>query len=275
MTTEESGQRATSMQAEVMEEGVGVPTTNEMLQDRFMDLAGLPERGLVVDLGCGAGPALAAFGWRFPQARLIGFDRSEQALDKARERLKGHTGSVELASVDLREKLPLADGSVDAVVSSNLLECLPDPAHLLNEIWRVLRPGGRAALSHSDFDALVISGAPVELDRRICHAFADDAPPWMDGSDGRIGRKLPGLVQASPLARLHVETLVTSSTELTGHAARRVGDIQGALLATAQRELSLVQADEVEEWYAAIQQAADAGSFFFAETAVIVVAHRA
>ncbi|MFF4648214.1 methyltransferase domain-containing protein [Streptomyces sp. NPDC001389] len=249
-----------------------MPTTNETLHDRFIDLAGLPEQGLVVDLGCGAGPALAAFGRRLPQARLTGFDRSEQALDTARERLQSHQGAVELASQDLREKLPLADGSVDAVISSNLLECLPDPANLLNEIWRVLRPGGRVVLSHSDFDALVISGAPVKLDRRICHAFADDAPAWMDSSDGRIGRKLPGLVQASPLTRTHVETLVTSSTELAGHAARRVGDIRGALLATARRGRGLVLAEEVEEWYAALQQAADAGGFFFAETAVIVAA---
>lgn len=251
-----------------------MPTTNEMHFDRFIDLAGLPERGMVVDLGCGAGPALAAFSRRFPQAHLTGFDRSEQALETARERLKSHTGAVELVPVDLCEKLPLPDRSVDSVVSSNLLECLPDPAHLLNEIWRVLRPGGRAVLSHSDFDALVISGAPVELDRRVCHAFADDAPPWMDNSDGRIGRKLPGLVQASPLTRMHVETLVTSSTELAGHAARRVGDIRGALRAAAQRGLGWVQADEVEEWYDAVRHAADAGSFFFAEPAVIVAARR-
>ncbi|MFJ2202922.1 methyltransferase domain-containing protein [Streptomyces violaceusniger] len=248
--------------------------TNETLHDRFIDLSGPPERGRVVDLGCGAGPALAAFARRFPQAHLTGFDRSEQALDTARQRLQSHVGTVELDSVDLREKLPLADGSVDAVISSNLLECLPDPAGLLNEVWRVLRPGGCAVLSHSDFDALVISGAPVDLDRKICHAFADDAPSWMDSSDGRIGRKLPGLVQASPLARTHVETIVTSSTELSGHAARRIGDIRGALRSTARRGHGAVRLDEIDEWYTAVQQAAAAGRFFFAETAVLVAAHR-
>lgn len=251
-----------------------MPTPNETLHDRFIDLAELPEQGQVVDLGCGTGPALAAFARCFPQAHLTGFDKSEEALDTARERLQAHPAAVELASVDLREKLPLPDGSVDAVISSNLLECLPDPAQLLNEVWRVLRPGGRAVLSHSDFDALVISGAPVDLDRKVGHAFADDSPPWMDSSDGRIGRKLPGLVQASSLARTHVETVVTSSTELSGHAARRVGDIRGALRSTARRGHGTVELEEIDEWYSAVQQAADAGRFFFAETAVVVAAHR-
>ncbi|MFI1397530.1 class I SAM-dependent methyltransferase [Streptomyces sp. NPDC020681] len=119
-----------------------MPETNETLHDRFIELSGPPERGRVVDLRCGAGPALTAFARRFPRAHLMGFDRSEEALDTARERLQHHSGIVELASVDLREQLPLAEASVDAVISSNLLECLPDPAQLLKEIWRVLLPGG-------------------------------------------------------------------------------------------------------------------------------------
>ncbi|MEU4347152.1 methyltransferase domain-containing protein [Streptomyces sp. NPDC023838] len=248
--------------------------TNETLHDRFIELADLPVEGSVVDLGCGAGPALAAFARRHPKAQLIGFDREVESLAKARERLRRHEGSVKLMSADLREKLPLDDESVDAVISSNLLECLPDPDALLHEVGRVLRPGGRAVLSHSDFDALVISGAPDALDRKILHAFADDAPPWMDSSDGRMGRKLPGLVSMSPLERTHVETLVTHSTELTGHAARRVGDVRGALRATAMRGRGRVDPVEVEDWYSALQQAASAGTFFFAETAVVVAAQR-
>ncbi|MGB8946470.1 MAG: methyltransferase domain-containing protein [Streptomyces sp.] len=251
-----------------------MPETNEALHDRFIELADLPPEGCIVDLGCGAGPALAAFARRHPNAQLIGFDREVESLAKARDRLHRHGGPVRLGPADLRERLPLDDASVDAVVSSNLLECLPEPALFLREVHRVLRPGGQAVLSHSDFDSLIVSGPPTELDRRILHAFADDAPPWMDSSDGRMGRKLPGLVGNSPLVRTQVETLVTHSTELTGHAARRVKDIRGALRATALRGCGRVDTVEVEDWYAAVQQAADEGRFFFAETAVVTVSHR-
>lgn len=65
------------MRWRVVREGEAcVLMTNETLHDRFIELAELPERGRVVDLGCGAGPALAAFARRFPQAHLTGFDRS-------------------------------------------------------------------------------------------------------------------------------------------------------------------------------------------------------
>ncbi|MGG2460580.1 hypothetical protein ACO0M4_12310 [Streptomyces sp. RGM 3693] len=120
----------------------------------------------------------------------------------------------------------------------------------------------------------MISGAPAELDRKILHAFADDAPPWMDSSDGRIGRKLPGLVEASPLVRTSVEVLVTHSTEFTGHAARRVGDIRGLLRSTALRGCGRVDTVEVEEWFTAVQEASAEGLFFFAEMAVVVSARR-
>ncbi|WP_432190872.1 methyltransferase domain-containing protein [Streptomyces sp. bgisy027] len=251
-----------------------MPETNEALHDRFLALSDPPSEGSIVDLGCGAGPALAAFARRHPKAQLIGFDREVESLAKARDRLRGHSGPVKLESADLREKFPLDAASVDAVVSSNLLECLPDPTLFLREVHRVLRPGGRMVLSHSDFDSLVVSGAPVELDRKVLHAFADDSPPWMDSSDGRMGRKLPGLVAASPLVRTHVETLVTHSAELSGHAARRVGDIRGALRSTARRGCGRVDTVEVEDWYAAVQQADAEGRFFFAEMAVVVAAHR-
>ncbi|MFE4869493.1 methyltransferase domain-containing protein [Streptomyces sp. NPDC056682] len=249
---------------------VGMKTLN----DRFVELAGLSDGGRVVDLGCGRGPALAAFGARDPQAHLTGFDRSAEALKGARGRLLNHAGTVELEAVDLGKPLPLDDEVADVVVSSNLLECLPDPVRLLNETWRVLRPGGRAVFSHSDFDALVIAGASTELDRKIGHAFSDDAPAWMDSSDGRIGRKLPGMVQASSLVRTHVETWMTTSTELSGHAARRVDGIRGGLLAAARRGRGLVSTGEVEAWYDSIQQAAEKGEFFFSEMAVVVVAGR-
>ncbi|MER7703606.1 methyltransferase domain-containing protein [Kitasatospora sp. NPDC097605] len=245
---------------------------DELIHEYLVDSAAVREGGCVVDLGCGRGPTLAAFARRLPGARLIGFDRSAESVEAARGLLADHEGGAEIEVADLAEPLPLPDDSVDAVVSYNVLECLPDPAASLAEIARVLRPGGRAVVAHVDFDSLVIAGAGRDLDRRVCHAFTDDQQPWMDHVDGRIGRKLPGLVQDSPLLVERVHPLVTSSTELSGHARRRIEGIRHALTSAASEGRGTVSLADIETWHEALQLAADHGRFFLAETAVVVTA---
>jgi 2-polyprenyl-3-methyl-5-hydroxy-6-metoxy-1,4-benzoquinol methylase len=96
------------------------------------DLAGLS----ALDVGCSAGfiaDELAAAG-----ARTTGVDIDEPGLTRARERFGDH--------VDFRlargEDLPLGDDSVDVVVLNHIYEHVVDPAAVLADIHRVLRPGG-------------------------------------------------------------------------------------------------------------------------------------
>ena len=108
-----------------------------------MALLGLLDPDWVVaDLGCGTGvvaEALAPF-----VARVIGVDGSAEMIDAARTRLAGRD-HVELQRNDL-EHLSIADGSVDAVTMVLVLHHLADPARVLAEVGRVLRPGGRALI---------------------------------------------------------------------------------------------------------------------------------
>ncbi len=48
---------------------------------------------------------------------------------------------------DLREAWPWEDGSVDQVLAHDIIEHLPDQRHTMNELWRVLKPGGRAEIA--------------------------------------------------------------------------------------------------------------------------------
>ncbi|WP_280702313.1 methyltransferase domain-containing protein [Kitasatospora sp. GP82] len=245
---------------------------DELIHDHIAETAAIPADGRVIDLGCGRGPTLAAFARRYLGARLTGLDRSAVSVEAARNLLAGRAGGVEIEVVDLGKPTPLPDRCADAVVSYNLLECLPEPAALLAEAWRLLKPGGRAVIAHVDFDSIVIAGADRELDRRICHAFTDDQQPWMDHADGRIGRKLPGLVNSSPLTLERAHPWGTSSTELTGPAARRVENIRHVLTGAVRNGRTSVEVDEIEAWYAKIEEAAECGHFFFAETALVVSA---
>lgn len=102
-------------------------------------LAGCGAGDVVVDLGCGVGDLLGAAG---TGARRVGVDVSLAALAHARRAAPG----AALVAGRL-EQLPLASGAADAVVCLEVLEHVRDDVRALDEISRVLRPGGRVILS--------------------------------------------------------------------------------------------------------------------------------
>lgn len=97
----------------------------------------------VLDVGCGTGALLAALAERIHASRLVGVDLSPAMLARAREKL-GRRAALVAAEAG---RLPLADGRFDLVVSSSALHYWPDPVTGLAEMTRVLRPGGRVAIT--------------------------------------------------------------------------------------------------------------------------------
>ena len=89
----------------------------------------------VLDLGCGAGRFLAAL----HDADRVGVEIAQAALDRAARNAPG----ADLRLLGPDGSLPLAHASVDLVWCSEVLEHVPDTAHLLLEARRVLRRGGR------------------------------------------------------------------------------------------------------------------------------------
>ena len=97
---------------------------------------------VVADLGAGTG-ALAARLAPFA-GRVIGVDRSEEMLEAASARLRD-TGNVELRRGEL-ESLPLEDATVDVAFLALVLHYVVEPAAVLAEARRVLKPGGRVVV---------------------------------------------------------------------------------------------------------------------------------
>jgi ubiquinone/menaquinone biosynthesis C-methylase UbiE len=102
-------------------------------------LALLDDRWTVADLGCGTGRLTELLAPNV--SRVVAVDASSEMLAEARERLRGRT-NVELRSGDL-EALPLADESVDAAIIALVLHYAAQPARVIAEAARVLRPGGK------------------------------------------------------------------------------------------------------------------------------------
>ena len=102
----------------------------------------------VLDLGCGAGTdLLIAAQMSGPEGRAIGVDMTASMLERARASAR----EMDLENVELHESLiesvPVADGSVDVVISNGVIDLVPDKPAVFAEIDRVLKPGGRLQLA--------------------------------------------------------------------------------------------------------------------------------
>lgn len=101
----------------------------------------------VLDLCTGTGDLAVTAVRTVPGASVVGVDFAGEMLRRAQEKMRvlGLTGSVRLVRGDAT-RIPLADGSCDAVTIGFGIRNVVDPARCLAEIARVLRPGGRLAI---------------------------------------------------------------------------------------------------------------------------------
>lgn len=98
----------------------------------------------VVDIGCGAGfDTLQAAVQVGSTGRVIAVDMTEAMREKA----KIGVAALGVQNVDVRhgyaEELPVADASVDVVISNGVINLTPDKVGAMREVYRVLKPGGR------------------------------------------------------------------------------------------------------------------------------------
>ena len=140
-------------------------------------LAQLNPGDTVLDLGSGGGIDVLLSARRVgPTGKVFGLDMTDDMLALARENArKAGVANVEFLKGDI-EQIPLPDQSVDVIISNCVVNLAADKSRVLAEAFRVLRPGGRFAVS----DIVVLGEVPEEIRRSAelwmgCIAGALDA----------------------------------------------------------------------------------------------------
>jgi SAM-dependent methyltransferase len=134
--------------------GCGVPTA----------VADLREGEVVLDLGSGAGADVLISARRVgPTGRAIGIDMTDEMLELARR----NAAEAGVSNAEFRkgylEDLPLENASVDVVISNCVINLSRDKPKVLGEAARVLRPGGRFAVSDVIADADMVEQTRVDM----------------------------------------------------------------------------------------------------------------
>jgi arsenite methyltransferase len=186
-------------------------------------LAALQPGETVLDLGSGGGFDVFIAGRKVgATGRAIGVDMTADMLGKARGNIAHYRKETSLDNVEFRlgeiEHLPVADHSVDVIISNCVINLSPDKAQVWREMARVLKPGGRVAVS----DMALVRPLPPEILKMVEARIGCVAGAVLVSETGRMAKEAgladivlkskPGYVEAltdweDPLYKKLIELL--------------------------------------------------------------------
>jgi ubiquinone/menaquinone biosynthesis C-methylase UbiE len=126
----------------------------------------------ILDVGCGTGQFAVEVLRHNPRSHVVGLDLCESMLARAGTRACQSRGAFSIVRGD-SQKLPFADNYFDLVTCSHSFHHYPDQVRVIEEMHRVLRPGGRLFLADGDRDRLwgrlIFDGIVVALEGAVRH----------------------------------------------------------------------------------------------------------
>jgi arsenite methyltransferase len=158
-------------------------------------IASLHPGQTVLDLGSGAGfDAFLAANAVGPKGSVIGVDMTSEMISKARQnKAKGAYTNAEFRLGEI-ENLPVADASVDVIISNCVINLSPDKPRVFREAFRVLKPGGRVAISD------ILGTAPIpEAVRKDVELYTACA------AGAALVEDVESMLQEAGFVNIHVE----------------------------------------------------------------------
>lgn len=226
------------------------------------DLLALVDGDHVLDVGCGTGEDVRAITGRAPGVSVIGIDAGEDKIREARALTLGLPRPVDFRVGDAYA-LPFDDETFDACRADRVFHHLVNPEKALVEMARVARPGGRVAVSDTDYDSLVVEAADLELTRVILAHHTDRM------ESGRVGRRLPGLFLEAGLGPVTVAPFAAVATAYDEDVLKLRDKADRAAAA------GVIAPADAARWVASLIEADRAGRFVCAQVVLTVCGRKA
>ena len=173
----------------------------------------------ITDVGCGSGEITARLAALYPQAQLLGIDILESTIAHARGRHAALAPRVRFERGDAFQ-LALPPGSQDLVVCRHLTQSVPEPAHVLAELYRICKPGGWVHVLSEDYGMLHMPGGALDPDRLWHDGVVSFARAT--GTDARIGRHTWPILRRLGLVELRVDYVVVDTLRVDREIFARI-----------------------------------------------------
>src|SRR2546427_2547198 len=155
-------------------ERIGTDERARALNRKRAEAAGIAPGQQVLDVGCGVGfDAELLAGLVAPGGKVLGVDHSAAMVERAAARFAGSSLPVEFRTADAHA-LPFANGTFDVAWTERVLVHVADPAQVVREMMRVVRPRGTIVIAEADYLAYVIDSPDPAVARQLVarHASA-------------------------------------------------------------------------------------------------------
>lgn len=205
-----------------------------------------PQKGeYLLEVGSGSGVLCRLMANNLsPGGLIIGIDNSPEIVKLSRNYALEHKlNNLIDFKVDDASNLDYPAGFFDGAFAARLLLYISNPIEVINELVRVVKPGGRIVLMDWDFETLILDHPNRELTRRIFH--------WRnDNKDGNnwSGRQLYRLLKIGGIKKVDIYPVVTTATDDKNSLTQTLWHA-----ASTSLEQGIISIDEHESWVSEIQ----------------------